>query len=132
MPSFSIRHNNGSTATSCFAIGTFNIRGLSSATKGGQLSEDRGRLHVDILCQLETKFPGYFKKRSYNYRIFGLPSQSRHYGFAFAVATHMEGRTVCYWSVSERTSVIQLRLTSNSLMAMAWPDVTMCQHQQRR
>ena len=74
----SIRHyNNNSTTPSRFNIGTFNVRGLSSATKRNQLSEDLGRLHIDICCLQETKCPGGFDEHPGNYRLIGLQSQSR-------------------------------------------------------
>ena len=112
----SIRHyDNNSTTPSRFNIGTFNVRGLSSATKRNQLSEDLGRLYIDICCLQETKCPGGFDEHPGNYRLIGLQSQSRHYGLAFAVASHMEDRIVRYWSESERIALIQLRLARNSL-----------------
>ena len=115
----SIRHyNNNSTTPSRFNIGTFNVRGLSSATKRNQLSEDLGRLHIDICCLQETKCPGGFDEHPGNYRLIGLQSQSRHYGLAFAVASHMEDRIVRYWSESDRIALIQLRLARNSLLTI--------------
>ncbi|KAK2159147.1 hypothetical protein NP493_1738g00012 [Ridgeia piscesae] len=68
---------------------TFNVRRLSSAMTRGQLGEHLGRLHVDI-CLQEMKSPGGFDARSGHYRLLGLLSLSRHYGLAFAVATHSE------------------------------------------
>ena len=59
----SIRHTNcGSTNPSRFVIGTFNLGGFNLATKRDQLSEDLGRLHIDISClQLqEMKCTGGF------------------------------------------------------------------------
>ena len=115
----SIRHyNNNATTPSRFTIGTFNVRGLSSATKRNQLSEDLGRLHIDICCLQETKCPGGFDEHPGNYRLIGLQSQSRHYGLAFAVASHMEDRIVSYWSESDRIALIQLRLARNSLLTI--------------
>ena len=93
----------------------FNVRGLSSATKRNQLSEDLGRLHIDICCLQETKCPGGFDEHPGNYRLIGLQSKSRHYSLAFAVDSHMEDRIVRYWSESDRIALIQLRLARNSL-----------------
>ena len=90
---------------------TFNVRRLSSAMKRGQLSEDVGRLHVDIYLW-EMISPGGFDARSGHYRLLGLLSLSRHYGLAFTVATHSEERIVRYWSLCHRIAVIQLHLTS--------------------
>ena len=85
-PSRSIRHtNSGATNPSRFVIGTFNVRGFNSATKRDQLSDDLGRLHVDVCCLQETKCPDGFDERCGNYRHIGMPSQSRHYGLAFSV-----------------------------------------------
>ena len=116
----SIRHyNNNSTTPSRFNIGTFNLRGLSSATKRNQLSEDLGRLHIDICCLQETKCPGGFDEHPGNYRLIGLQSQSRHYGLAFAVASHMEDRIVRYWSESDRIALIQLAHLTSQYMSCA-------------
>ena len=90
---------------------TFNVRRLSSAMTRGQLGEDLGRLHVDI-CLREMQSPGGFDARSGHYRLLGLLSLSRHYGLAFAVATHSEERIVRYWSLCHRIAVTQLHLTS--------------------
>ena len=77
-PSRSIRHtNSGATNPSRFVIGTFNVRGFNSATKRDQLSDDLGRLHVDVCCLQETKCPGGFDERRGNYRHIGIPLQSR-------------------------------------------------------
>ena len=118
-PSRSIRHtNSGSTNPSRFVIGTFNVRGFNAATKRDQLSEDLGRLHIDICCLQETKCPGGFDERSGNYRHIGLPSRSRHYGLAFSVAIQFENQIVRYWSVSDRIAVIQLRISTNSILTI--------------
>ena len=89
---------------------TFNVRRLSSAMTQGQLSEDLGRLHVDI-CLQETKSPDGCNARSGHYRLLGLLSLSRHYGLAFAVATHSEERIVRCRSRCHRIAVTQLHLT---------------------
>ena len=68
-PSHLIRHTNcGSTNPSRFVIGTFSVRGFNSATKRDQLSDDLGRIHFEICCMQETKFPAGFDQRSGNYR----------------------------------------------------------------
>ena len=88
-PALSNRHNNnrGSTPPSRFTIGTFNIRGLSSATKRGQLSEDLNRLYVDICCLLATTSHGGFDARPGNYLLLGQQSQPRHYGLVLHLCT---------------------------------------------
>ena len=61
----SIRHYiNNSTTPSRFNIGTFNVRGLSSATKRNQLSEYLGRLHIDILLFTRNEMPRRFRRAS--------------------------------------------------------------------
>ena len=69
---------NGPRSLSNFTIGTFNVRGLSSATKRDQLSEDLNKRHIDVCCIQETKCPGSFDVVSGYYRLIGLPSTSRH------------------------------------------------------
>ena len=83
---------NGPRSLTNFTIDTFNVRGLSSATKRGQLSEDLNKLHIDVCCIQETKCPSGFDVISGYYRLIGLPSTSRHYGLAFAVASNLSGR----------------------------------------
>ena len=82
---------NGPRSLSNFTIGTFNVRGLSSAIKRDQLSEYLNRLHIDVCCIQETKCPSGFDVISGYYRLIGLPSTSRHYGLAFAVASYLAG-----------------------------------------
>ena len=52
------------------------------------------------------------------YRLIGLPSTSRHYGLAFAVASYLAGGLLRYWSVSDRLAVIQLTLGSHSTLTI--------------
>ena len=79
--------------------------------KQGHISEELGRLHVDI-CLQQMKSSCGFATRSGHYRLLGLLSLSRRYGLAFAVATHLEERIVRYWSLCHRIAVTQLHLTS--------------------
>ena len=103
---------NGSRTSSNFTIGTFNVRGLSSATKRGHLSDDLNKLQIDVCCIQETKCPNGFDVTSDNYRLTGLPSTSRHYGLAFAVAANLTGR------LSDRLAVIQLSLGVHSTLTI--------------
>ena len=107
---------NGPRSLSNFTIGTFNVRGLSSATNRDQLSEPLNRLHIDVCCIQETKCPSGFDVISGYYRLIGLPSTSRHYGLAFAVASYLADGLLRYWSVSDRLAVIQLFLGSHSTL----------------
>ena len=111
---------NGPRSLSNFTIGTFNVRGLSSAIKRDQISEDLNRLHIDVglCCIQETKCPSGFDVISSYYRLVGLPSTSRHYGLAFAVASYLAGGLLRYWSVSDRLAVIQLTLGSHSTLTI--------------
>ena len=109
---------NGPRSLSNFTIGTFNVRGLSSATKRDQLSEDLNKRHIDVCCIQETKCPGGFDVVSGYYRLIGLPSMSRHYGLAFAVASYLEGKLLRYWSVSDRLAVLQLSLGRHSTLTV--------------
>ena len=109
---------NGPRSLSNFTIGTFNVRGLSSATKRDQLSEDLNKRHIDVCCIQETKCPGGFDVVSGYYRLIGLPSTSRHYGLAFAVASYLEGKLLRYWSVSDRLAVLQLSLGRHSTLTV--------------
>ena len=109
---------NGPRSLSNFTIGTFNVRGLSSATKRDQLSEDLNKRHIDVCCIQETKCPGGFDVVSDYYRLIGLPSTSRHYGLAFAVASYLEDKLLRYWSVSDRLAVIQLSLGRHSTLTV--------------
>ena len=109
---------NGSRSLSNFTIGTFNVRGLSSAIKRDQLSEDLNRLHIDVCCIQETKCPSGFDVISGYYRLIGLPSTSRHNGLGFAVASYLAGGLLRYWSVSDTLAVIQLTLGSHSTLTI--------------
>ena len=109
---------NGLRSLSNFTIGTFNVRGLSSATKRDQLSEDLNKRHIDVCCIQDTKCPGGFDVISGYYRLIGLPSTSRHYGLAFAVASYLADRLLRYWTVSDRLAVIQLSLGRHSTLTI--------------
>ena len=109
---------NGPRSLSNFTIGTFNVRGLSSATKRDQLSKNLNKLHIDVWCIQETKCPSGFDVISGYYRLIGLPSTSRHYGLAFAVASYLIGGLLRYWSVSDRLAVNQLSLGSHSTLTI--------------
>ena len=104
---------NGPRSLSNFTIGTFNVGGLSSATKRDQLSEDLNKLHIDVCCIQETKCPSGFVVISGYYRLIGLPSTARHYGLAFAVASYLADGLFRYWSLSDRFAIIQLSLGSH-------------------
>ena len=118
---------NGPRSLSNFTIGTFNVRGLSSATKRDQLSEDLNKRHIDVCCIQETKCPGGFDVVSGYYRLIGLPSTSRHYGLAFAVASYLEDKLLRYWSVSDRLAVIHPAESRQALYSdghqCLWPNV---------
>ena len=109
---------NGPRSLSKFTIGTFNVRGLSSATKRDQLSEDLNKLRIDVCCIHETKCPSGFDAISGYYRLIGLPSTSRHYGLAFAVASYLADILLRYWSVSDKLAVIRLSLSSHSTLTI--------------
>ena len=109
---------NGPRSLSNFTIGTFNVRGLSSETKRDQLSEDLNSLHIDVCCIQETKCPSGFDVISGYNRLIGLPSMSRHYGLAFAVASYLADGLLRYWSVSDRLAVILLTLGSHSTLTI--------------
>ena len=91
---------------------------LVSAIKRDQLSEEVNRLHIDVCCIQETKCPSGFDVISGYYRLIGLPSTSRHYGLAFAVASYLADGLLRYWSVSDRLAVIQLSLGSHSTLTI--------------
>ena len=109
---------NGPRSLSNFTIGTFNVRGLSSATKRDQLSEYLNKRHIDVCCIQETKCPGGFDIISGYYRLIGLPSTPRHYGLAFAVASYLADKLLRSWTVSDRLSVIQLSLGRHSTLTI--------------
>ena len=109
---------NGPRSLSNFTIGTFNVRGLSSATKRDQLSEDLNKRHIDVCCIQEMKCPGGFDIVSGYYRLIGLLSTSRHYGLAFAGASYLEDKLLRYWSVSDRLAAIQLSLGRHSTLTV--------------
>ena len=133
----SIRDNNtGSTSPSRFTIGTFITRGLSSATKRGQLTGDLGRLHVDICCPLETKSPGGFDARSGNCLLLGQQSQPRHYGLVFDVATWgpgtPPGKAVQQWPFGSVAMAICTCLRHHQILSDVWWRSNMhCSYQKR-
>ena len=52
------------------------------------------------------------------YQLFGLPSESRHYGLDFAVTNWLAKRVNRFWSVSARVAVFQFHMSGKSVMTV--------------
>ena len=85
-------------------------------------NEERN-LHCDVVhittkrvSSLTLDCNGVFAIKAYS--LIGLPSTSRHYGLAFAVASYLADGLLRYWSVSDRLAVIQLTLGSHSTLTI--------------
>ena len=100
---------NGPRSLSNFTIGTFNVRGLSSATKHDQLS----KLHIDVCSIQETKCPsGFDVISSYRPSIHVTALRPR------VCCGFLPGRLLRYWSVSRRLAVTRLSLGSHSTLTI--------------
>jgi len=94
---------------SSFSVGSFNVRGLGSDFKKGQLAEDLRRYKVQICTLQETKLQDGLDDVFNDYRVLCLPSTSRHYGLGFAIHTSLQERLHRVWSESDRVAVLHLR-----------------------
>jgi len=101
-----------------FSIGTFNVRGLTSAIKKQQLVEDLERYDIQICTLQETKIQIGFDDIIGNYRVFCLPSESRHYGLGFAIHKSLLERVHRVWSESDRVAVLQIRLSTKCFFSI--------------
>ena len=113
---------NGPRPLSKFTIGTFNVRGLSSASKRDQLSEYLNKLYIDVCCIQETKCPSGFDVISGYYRLIRLHYMSRHYGLAFAVASYLADCSITGLCPTDlqlfgRVSAVTLHLRTSTPMA---------------
>jgi len=100
------------------SVGTFNVRGLNPTLKKQQLADDLERYDVQICNLQETKIQIGFDDIIGSYRVFCLPSESRHYGLGFAVHKSLRERIHRVWSESDRVAVIQIRLSEKCFFSI--------------
>ena len=92
------------------SVGTFNVRGLKENQKKQNLVQDMKKYNIDICCLQETKISTGSDINISDYRLITLPADIQHYGTGFVVADKWINNISKYWKVSERISVIQLRI----------------------
>ena len=110
-------------ATLLISFATFNIRGLGSSddpdnnhSKREQLGTDCLRYGVDICAIQETKVvqPGSCNL-SNGYKLFWFEQkEGRHYGLGFVISPRLIDYVVCWKSVSDRVSYLDLELPTRS------------------
>ena len=93
-----------------FKLGTFNVRGLSSEIKKNQLSKDIKRYGVDICCLQETKIRAGIDTLVRKDRLICLPSDVKQYGLGFMISNRLADCIYRYWKVSDRISVLQVKM----------------------
>ena len=93
-------------------IGTFNVRGLSKQHKQEQLSEDLNKYKLDVICIQETKVQISASCEIGDNRLILFESQSQHYGNGFLVSKKWKDNIEKYWRISDRISILQLRIDS--------------------
>ena len=108
----------GNNVSSELAIATFNVRGLTSHTRQNLLAGDLAARKVTLCCLQETKCATGLQESCRGYKLICLPTKCRHYGLGFAVAESVADNILRYWSVSERIAVLQLRISSNSVLTL--------------
>ena len=69
-----------------------------------------------MCCLQETKCATGLQESCRGYKLICLPTKCRHYGLGFAVAESVADNILRYWSVSERIAVLQLRISTNSVL----------------
>ena len=93
-------------------IGTFNVRGLSKQHKQEQLSEELNKYKLDVICIQETKVQISASCEIGDNRLILFESQSQHYGNGFLVSKKWKDNIGKYWRISDRISILQLRIDS--------------------
>ena len=93
-----------------FSVGTFNVRGLSDDQKKENLVKDMKKYNIDICCLQETKIKEGSDKMINGYRLITVSADIRHYGTGFIIADKWIDNISKYWKVSERISVIQIKI----------------------
>ena len=89
---------------SAYNLASFNVRGLTSATKRQQLCEDLLMYRVSVACLQETKCSAGLDDTTDKYRLVLIPADSRHYGQGFPIHTKLVNRIHTFWKVSDRVS----------------------------
>ena len=92
------------------SIGTFNVRGLTDDQKKRDLTLDMKRYNIDICCLQETKMKVGSDVNINEYRLITLPADIPYYGTGFIIAEKWIENISRYWKVSERISVIQIKI----------------------
>ena len=95
-------------------MGTFNLRGINDINKQRCLWRDIAKYKIDLCCLQETKLTEPTDKNFDNCRFINMGTESRHYGNGFVVSSEWSQNIVRYWKVSDRISVIQLRLKDDN------------------
>ena len=93
-----------------FSLGSFNVRGLTKQYKQEQLAHDMINYKLDICCLQETKITNGMDININDHRLICIPTDCRHYGNGFIVSPKWKHNIHKYWKVSDRLSVIQLKL----------------------
>ena len=91
-------------------IATFNVRGMNEKDKKQRLRDDMKRYNVDICCLQETKIGKSVDKQVGEYRFINIKPKCIYYGNGYVIAPKWKNNIVKYWKVSDRISVLQLRL----------------------
>ena len=95
-------------------MGTFNLRGINDINKQRCLWRDIAKYKIDLCCLQETKLTEATDENFDNCRFINIGTESRHYGNGFVVSSEWSQNIVRYWKVSDRISVIQLRLKDDN------------------
>lgn len=101
----------------CFYInlGSFNVRGITSATKQEQLIKDFESYKLDILCVQETKIKnGGDWISTHGHRMVLFDTQCRHYGNGFVIRKSLVPSLQKSWKISDRLCAIQIGLNINN------------------
>ena len=99
----------------CFV---FNDRGLTSHTRKNILTDDIAARKVTLCCLQETKCANVLQESWHGYKLICLPTKCRHCGLGCAVAEYVADNILRYWSVSDRIAVLQLRISSNTVLTL--------------
>ena len=92
------------------SLGSFNVRGLTKQHKQEQPSHDMINYKLDICCLQETEITNGMDMNINDHRLICIPTGCRHYGNGFVVSPKWKHNILKYWKVSNRLSVIQLKL----------------------
>ena len=98
-------------------LATFSVRGLTKPHKQHQMVRDVIRYRINVCVIQETKVQQLSDASLDNHRVIFFESKSPHYGNGFIVSLQLKNSVHKYWYVSDKVSVLQIKLSNTKKCA---------------